>query len=174
VNAHLTQARRDDSERRRRRVLTALERLHADGRALTVAGVAKAVGAHRSFLYRHPDLHTAVLQRAAEPPPTGKGGHTVSRRSLLTDLANLQHRNTRMAAHIAQLERRLSETLGTAAWQESGLSAPAGIDVLQRRITDLENQVLDLRQQLADHTDELAAARAANRELMAHLNRVQT
>jgi hypothetical protein len=66
--------------------------------------------------------------------------------------------------------KRLSETLGEQAWRESGLGAPAGIDALSHTITCLEQQAADLRIQLEERDSELAAARAANRELMTQLN----
>ena len=60
--------------------------------------------------------------------------------------------------------------LGERAWRDSGLGAPADIDALGHKITHLEQQVTDLRLQLEEGDEELAAARAANRELMAQLN----
>ena len=71
---------------------------------------------------------------------------------------------------IQQLEKRLSEALGDQAWRESGLGAPADIDALNHKITNLDQHVTDLRLQLEERDGELAAARAANRELMARLN----
>jgi hypothetical protein len=71
---------------------------------------------------------------------------------------------------VQQLEKRLSELLGEHAWRQSGLGASDDIDALKQRITGLEQQVADLRGQLADQGDELAAARAANRELMLRTN----
>jgi hypothetical protein len=68
------------------------------------------------------------------------------------------------------MEKRLSEALGEQAWRESGLAAPAGIDALNQKISQLEQQVIDLRLQLEEQGDDLAAARAANRGLMAQLN----
>ena len=53
---------------------------------------------------------------------------------------------------------------------ESGLGAPADIDTLDSKITQLEQQAADLRIQLSERDDELAAARAANRELMTRIN----
>ncbi|WP_291408888.1 hypothetical protein [Actinophytocola sp.] len=69
------------------------------------------------------------------------------------------------------MEKKLSELLGEQAWRESGLGAPADIEQLQRRIADLEQQVVDLRGQLAERDEELDAARTANRELIANLNK---
>ncbi len=68
------------------------------------------------------------------------------------------------------LEKRLSETLGEQAWRESGLGTPADTDALNQKITHLEQQAIDLRLQLEEQGEELAAARAANRDLMSQLN----
>jgi hypothetical protein len=59
---------------------------------------------------------------------------------------------------------------GQQAWRESGLGAPAGIEALNQKITHPEQQVADLGLQLGERDGELAAARAANRELRAQLN----
>jgi hypothetical protein len=65
---------------------------------------------------------------------------------------------------------RLSESLGEAIFRESGLGAPDDIHSLQHELTDREQQLLELRRQLEERGDELAAVRAANRELMTQLN----
>jgi len=52
----------------------------------------------------------------------------------------------------------------------SGLSAPTDIVALHQRISQLEQHNLDLRQQLDERGEDLAAARTANRELMTRLN----
>ena len=46
----------------------------------------------------------------------------------------------------------------------------ADIDGLNQKITHLEQQAIDLRLQLEERDQDLAAARDANRELMAQLN----
>ncbi|QES56903.1 hypothetical protein DEJ51_24225 [Streptomyces venezuelae] len=168
---HLARARAADSERRRARVLKALDELAANGAEITVSSIARAAHVHRSFVHRHGDLHAAVLTRAAAPPPGVTTGTQVSRQSLLADVANLTARNGRLTAHITRLERRLSESLGQAAWEASGLGAPADIDTLNRRITELEEQIIDLRSELAERDEDLDAARSTNRELMARINR---
>lgn len=48
--------------------------------------------------------------------------------------------------------------------------APDDIHNLQQALTEREQQPLELRHQLEERSDELAAARAANRELMTQLN----
>lgn len=95
----------------------------------------------------------------------------VSRQSLLADVANLTARNSRLSAHITRLERRLSEALGQAVWEASGLGAPADVETLTRRVAELEQQILDLRAELTERDEDLTAARTANRELMTQVNR---
>jgi transposase-like protein len=141
------------------------------GEQISISAIARKAGVDRSLLYRQRDLHTLVIAKAAEPPAATTTGPAVSRASLLADLAGAHDRASRLARENAQLRGRLSEALGEQAWRESGLGGPDDIQTLQRRITDLEQHVVDLRQQLADRDDELDAARAANRELMTALNR---
>jgi hypothetical protein len=69
-----------------------------------------------------------------------------------------------------RLAPSLSEALGEQARHESGLGLPADIDALNHKISYLEQQAVDLRLQLQERDQDLAAARAANRELMAQLN----
>jgi len=90
--------------------------------------------------------------------------------SLRADLLNTRAHNTRLQQHISLLEGRLSQTLGETVFRESGLGAPDDIRALQEALTDREQQNLELRRQLEERCDELAAARAANRELMTQLN----
>ena len=108
----------------------------------------------------------------SKPPrlPPAKAGPAVTRASLQADLLAAHERAVRLNARVQQLEHRLSEALGEQAWRDSGLGAPADIDALGHKITHLEQQVIDLRLQLEERDEELAAARAANRELMAQLN----
>ncbi|MFB8034178.1 hypothetical protein ACFC5Z_14735 [Streptomyces sp. NPDC056004] len=143
----------------------------AVGERITVSCVARVAGVHRSLIHRHGDLHAAVLARAFEPSPGTATGTQVNRQSLLVGVANLPARNGRLSAHITQFEQRLSEALGQAAWEASGLGAPAAVETLTRQVTELQQHILDLRSELAERGEDLAAARAANRELMAQLNR---
>ncbi|OIJ99797.1 hypothetical protein BIV24_03930 [Streptomyces colonosanans] len=131
--------------------------------------MARAAGVDRSFLYRHRDL-LQLIHTAATTPPSGEGHAQVSRASLQADLANALERNARLTARVRQLENRLSQQLGEQAWRDSGLGAPTDIDHLQRQITTLEQRMVELQSQLEDRTEELAAARAANRELTRSLN----
>jgi Family of unknown function (DUF6262) len=162
--------RRADSARRRERVLATLNTAVNSGAEISISGIARAAGVDRTFLYRHRDLLEQVHAAEAQPRGTPCLGPAVTRASLQADLAAAQHRCARMTARIQQLEARLSELLGTHAWRESGLGAPNDIDQLKQQIVSLEQHAADLRLRLQERDQDLAAARAANRELMASIN----
>ena len=166
----MAEGRRADSARRRQRVLKALNDAAASGEEISVSGIARRAGVDRTFLYRHRDLLEQLHAAEAQPPGTPGAGHAVSRASLQADLLAAQERAARLAARVRQLEHRLSELLGQQTWHESGLGAPADIDALNQKITHLEQHAADLRLQLEERGQDLDAARAANRELMAQLN----
>ena len=163
--------RQADSARRRQRVIAALSKASADGTEISVSSIARAAAVDRTFLYRHRDLLGKIHALEATPPAAGdRAGPAVTRASLQADLLAAHERAVRLNARVQQLEHRLSEVLGEQAWRDSGLGAPADINALGHKITHLEQQVTDLRLQLEERDEELAAARAANRELMAQLN----
>ncbi|MFZ4302659.1 DUF6262 family protein [Streptomyces cinereoruber] len=169
MSTSLIEGKRADSARRRERVLKALDAILKTDDDITVAGIARAARVDRTFLYRHRDLLERV--HAAAGTPRDQDRHTaVSRASLQTDLANALERNTRLAARIRQLEKRLAEMLGHSAWNESGLGASVDVDQLQRQVASLEQQLIDRQRELAERNEELDAARAANRELTRTLN----
>ena len=163
--------RQADSARRRQRVIAALNRAATGGGVeISAAGIARAAGVDRSFLYRHHDLLEKIHAMAAAPPADDAGGAQVTRASLQADLLAAHERAHRLSTRIQQLERRLSQVLGEQVFRESGLGQPADIDHLQHQITHLQQQAADLKLQLEDRDRELEAARTANRELMAQVN----
>ena len=157
----LADGRRADSARRRQRVIAAINRAATDRTEISVSAIARAA-VDRTFLYRHRDLLGQIHATQAGPPGAGTGP-AVTRASLQADLLAAHQRALRLTARIQQLETRLSEALGDQAWRESGLGAPAGIDVLNHKIANLDQQVTGLRLELDERDSELAAARAANR-----------
>ncbi|MEW1778553.1 DUF6262 family protein [Streptomyces sp. NPDC086777] len=117
---NMSDGRRADSVRRRERVLKALDTMLRSDADITVSALARAARVDRTFLYRHCDLLRRVHAAAAASPQEGRIA-AVSRASLQTDLANALERNKCLATQVRQLEKRLSEALGEAAWAESGL-----------------------------------------------------
>jgi hypothetical protein len=167
----MVNGRHADTARRRQRVITALDRARAQGTEIGVSVIARTAGVDRSFLYRHRDLLEKIHALAAEPPATGEGlAPTVTRASLQADLLAAHERAARLHAHVQHLEKRLSDALGEHAWHESGLGTPADVDALNQQITHLQQQAIDLRLQLTERDEDLAAARATNRELMTRIN----
>jgi hypothetical protein len=169
----MTQGRQADSARRRQRVLIAINQATATGVEISISGIARAAGVDRTFLYRHRDLLAQLHALEATTPPAADNntnGPSVTRASLQADLLAAHERSVRLHSRIQHLEKRLSQTLGEQAWRESGLGTPADIDALNQTITHLEQQTIDLRIQLEEREEDLAAARAANRDLMAQIN----
>ena len=170
VTTALAAARADDSARRHDRVVQALDAMTTAGHEINVSAVARVARVHRSFIHRHPQLHVAVTT-AQRQSPTVTVDSAISTASLHADLANMHAQNTRLARHITLLEKRLSEALGQQVMRASGLGAVDETGDLRCHITELEQRVADLTEQLGEREDELNAARAANREFMAELNR---
>jgi hypothetical protein len=166
----MVQGRRADSARRRQRVVKAIDEASSRGGEISVSAIARAAAVDRTFLYRHPDLLAKVHVAQTRPAAAENDGAMVSRASLQSDLANAQGQIARQAIRIRQLEKKLSQLLGEQAWRESGLGAPDDIDGLHRRIIELDQIVVDLTRQLEERGEELDAARAANREMITHLN----
>ena len=166
----LIAARRRDTTRRRQRVLDALDQLAASGQEISVSAVARAAAVDRSFLYRHHDLRAQIHARAAAPA-SSPASTTASRKSLLADLANLREQSQRLRKQNTDLTARLSEVLGAEVFRASGIGRTDDTEALRTRVGQLEQQVLDLRHELEERTDDLDAARAANRDLMTLANR---
>ena len=167
----LADARRRDVARRRQQVRQVLAEMSGQAGQITISAVAARARVHRSFIHRHPDLRAAVIAAADDPAASGPAGAgAVSRRSLLADNANLRERNHRLEHHARGLEQRLSELLGTQISQRTGLGAPDDAAALREQADSLRQQILDLRKTLDERDEELAAAREANRRLMAELN----
>jgi hypothetical protein len=167
----MRQGRQADSARRRQRVLTAIDQATATGVDISVSGIARAAGVDRTFIYRHRDLLEQLHAHTAAPTPTDAAGPAVTRASLQADLLAAHERAHRLGARIQQLEQRLSEALGHQAWHESGLDTPPDINALTQQVTHLQQEIIDLRLTLEERDEDLAAARATNRELMSQLNR---
>ena len=169
--AALAKGRQANSARRRQRVIAALDKAAAHGTEISVSSIARAAAVDRSFLYRHRDLLSKIHALEAAPPAAGHAtGPAVTRASLQADLLAAQERAVRLNASVQQLEKRLSEALGEQAWRASGLGQSPDLDQLREQAASLQQQNIGLRLTLEERDQELNAARAANRELMAHLN----
>jgi transposase-like protein len=168
--AAMTAGRHADTARRRQRVVVTLQAAATAGEEISVSAIARRAGVDRTFLYRHRDLLEQVHAHEAQPPAQPGGGPAVTRASLQADLLAAHERSARLATTICQLEHRLSQALGEQAWRESGLGHADDISELNQQIARLTEDNQQLQDILAERDQDLAAARAANRELIARLN----
>ncbi|MFI1586238.1 hypothetical protein [Embleya sp. NPDC020630] len=104
--------------------------------------------------------------RSWRRPPHGSGWTAPA-----ADLPAADARGARLAARVRRLEARLGEVPGERVRRESGIGGPEDTERLKARITTLEQRKVDLEPEFRERDDDLAAARTANRELMARLNR---
>ena len=166
----MRQGRQADSARRRQRVLAALNRAATDGTEMRREHRPCRRG--RSQFPLPPPRPARPDPRPGGNPTAGRVRPGAGRHPRLAARRPARRRRSRATAHqpYPATETRLSEALGEQAWRESGLGVPADLDALNQKINNLEQQSIDLRLQLAERDQDLAAARAANRELMAQLN----
>jgi hypothetical protein len=94
--------RNADSLRRRQRVITALERVAAEGGEISASRIARVAGVDRTFLYRHRDLLAEIQALQAEPAAADGTGPTVTRASLKADLLAAHERAVRLNTRIQQ------------------------------------------------------------------------
>lgn len=168
MSDHLTAHRQADTARRRKSVQASLRHLVEAGTFVTVAAVAEHAGVHRSFIYRHQDLRAEIAATfAIRRPPTIRDDQITSA-SLAVTVENERARNRRLARQVSQLEARLSEFIGHESVQD--IAAGDSMQMLQERITELEQLNLGLRRQLDEAATELEAAQHVN-QLTRQINR---
>lgn len=154
---------------RRERVLAAAKAVAAGTGDLTIVSVCRRARVSTSFLYRHLDLRAEVeaILAAAVTEPSGLGSTRVTLRSLEADLENYRAQNHRLRSQVQALERRLSELLGIAVVEDDESTNGLTHD---GRVGRLEQELFEVREQLAGAETELAAVRQINRELTEALN----
>lgn len=138
MSTAMADGRRADSDPRRQRVKTALQKAVASGTTVSVSGIARQAGVDRTFLYRHRDL--LALIHAAEREPHGSPssvGLPVSVASLQADLANSHARSTRLITQIRRLERMNAELTARLEERDAELEAARAAN---RELTRALNQ----------------------------------
>jgi hypothetical protein len=114
----LSEAAARRHELTRSRAVQALRELNRAGVPVTFAGVAKAAGISRSWLYTQPDIssHIRRLRKETANAADSAGGVPVSQRatdaSLGARLAAALGRNKQLADENARLRRQLAHALG--------------------------------------------------------------
>jgi len=102
----------------------------------------------------------------------------VTEQSLRTELANAKEQVRQLHEEAALLRHRLARSLGTEADIARGRATAPLLDQLEDRAAELEaenarlrRRVSELETEVREANDSLEAARAANRDLMALVNR---
>lgn len=178
----MRQARRIDSERKRRLVLAATDAQLDAGRHPTISGIARAAGVGRKFIYDHPDLKAAIELKAAQATSRQANDIASAARvtgtSLRAELENSRAQNHRLTKQTRALERRLSRAEGAGLVADELLPdnvvAELADQQLALRVAQLDQHLFEAREDLRHRTEELEAARTINRELMQQANRPQS
>lgn len=178
-SAPMRHARRLDSRDKRTLVLAAVDATLERGGALSIAGIARAAGVGRKFVYDHPDLRAEIELKAAQATQREANdliaGARVTGASLRADLENSRAQNHRLNKQLRALERRLSKAEGARLVADDllpeAMASEFADQQLAQRISELERQLFEAREELRRTVEELDAARTINRELMQHANR---
>jgi hypothetical protein len=172
----LQRLRRTDSHTKAARVRATLDATVTTGGPFSVSQIARTAGVSRRFIYDHPELRAEIELKAAESVHRFTAGLTSSARisaaSIRADHENTKAENQRLRQRIRSLETRLSEVLGAEVAAElTGHGVLASETSLREQNDALQAKVGQLTDDLRHKDEDLDAARQANRELMAELNR---
>jgi hypothetical protein len=123
----LSEAAARRHELTRARAVRALRELDRAGVPVTFAGVAKAAGISRSWLYTQPDIGSQIRRLRQETNAVGAAGavpadQRTTDASLRARLTTALDRNKQLADENARLRRQLARALGDqrSAWTRSG------------------------------------------------------
>jgi hypothetical protein len=120
----LSEAAARRHELTRARAVQALRELDRAGIPVTFAGVAKAAGISRSWLYTQPDIGSQIRRLRQETNAAGAipAGQRTTDASLRARLTTALDRNKQLADENARLRRQLARALGDqrSAWTRSG------------------------------------------------------
>ena len=123
----LSEAAARRHELTRARAVRALRELDRAGVPVTFAGVAKAAGISRSWLYTQPDIGSQIRRLRQETNAVGAAGavpadQRTTDASLRARLTTALDRNKQLADENARLRRQLARAPGDqrSAWTRSG------------------------------------------------------
>jgi len=113
----LSEAAARRHELTRSRTVQALRELDRSGTPVTFAGVAKAAGVSRSWLYTQPDISSQIRRLRQNTSSAGSAGaipagQRTTEASLRARLTTALDRNKQLADENARLRRQLARALG--------------------------------------------------------------
>lgn len=176
----LREARRRDSLIKRQRVRATLEEMVRNGDTITFAAVSKAANVS-DWLVRadgvREHIEQARARQATQPATDRRTGRTASAASLATDLELAREQIKQLRTERDQLRDNLRLQLGHQLDQLSSKSLIERIDELtaanqhladQHRQATADNQ--QLREQVSELEEDLAAARTSLRRVLKEIN----
>ncbi len=149
------------------------------------AGLARRAGVSVSLLYADRDLAARVAEARDRQRQAGRerawrlpARSLATEQSLCTELTNAKEQVRQLHEEVVLLRQRLARSLGTDADAARGRATAPLLDQLEDRAEALEaasgglrRRISELETELREANDSLEAARVANRDLMALVNR---
>lgn len=174
ATAAMVRARRQDSQAKRARVLTTLNRMLDDGTPVTFASLARQAAVSTWLVYA-PGIREAVTEararQLASPPSSTPAGQQTH--ALATDLALAHAEITRLRAEQAGHQQQLRKALGARLDNLAKADLLTRISELTRHNTELAALLAaartdndNLRDQASELQDDLAAARTSLRRMI--------
>ena len=176
----LREARRTDSERKRKNVFRTVDQMKRDGVDITFAAVARTAKVSSWLVYAdgvREYIEAARKAQATAPAEAQQVGRTASEASLRTDLELARQDNRALRGELARLKHILRERLGEQLDATSSETLRQRVDHLTEAIDRYRNENLQLRAELAQVRDQLGTAEddvTAARESLRRMIREQT
>jgi len=177
----LRETRKKDSQTKRAKVLATVDTMKAKGDPITFLAVARAAGVSRWLVYAEgvrEHIEAAMKSQAKSERRTKQAGRDASAASLATDLALLREENKALREERDRLKKAVQRSLGAQLEQAGTKELTARVNELLaavERITRERDKIRterdDLQRRLRETEDDLAAARAAGKEMFKRINR---
>ena len=173
--SRLAALRRLDSADKARRVLAALDTTLGTGEPLTIAALARRARVSRRFIYDHPELRAEAERLSAQ----AAGRHAADdyrqrpghRRVAARRPRQRQGRQPPPAPPSSPPCASASASSSARTRSPSLGHATTGTSAASDGLAQLEQELFEAGEELAQRTEELQAARQINRELISRLNR---
>ena len=171
----LARARRLDSETKVNRVLAVVAAMAEAGEGPRPAVVARRAKVSRRFIYDHKELLAEIqlrrLEVSARFTDAVNAGTRITAASVRAELEHAKAQNRRLQEENGRLMLRLSQALGEEVRAEMAGQGVVEDNALLARVEELTEELLEAREDIRRRVEELEAARAINRGLLARVNR---
>lgn len=176
--AEMIQARRQDSDTKRTRVLAALQHLHDQGAPITFAAVARQAGVSTWLVYAPGVREHIDRARARQRSHPAADDRDARARGVETDLALARSEIRKLRAERHQHQQQLQRALGARLDNIAKADLLARVDELTHANTELTSRIESyqhdneiLRTRVSGLEEDLAAARTSLRRMIRTENR---